>query len=142
MIRIFALIIVVFTLLGCKKNAEKVIGAWELSQYIEYDSLGDRKFSYSYSEECPFKIFELESNTWSKYDADCGGVKQNESDGIYSVDKDTIIVEGFDNNMAWIGDWYVISKLNGKKFEFTHIKSKEESGDWEWVDNRFYAYRR
>jgi len=140
--RFFILIVITLFFIGCKKNTEKVLGAWELSQYIEYDSLGDRKFSYSYGQECPFKIFELESNTWTKYDADCEGAKQNETDGIYSVDKDTIIVEGFDNNLAWKSDWYVINKLSGKKFEYTHIKSKEEGGDWEWVDNRFYAYRR
>ena len=141
--RIAPLIIFVFLLIGCKKNAEKVIGAWELSEYVEFDSLGDRTFNFSYSQECPFKIFEIETNTWSKYDADCGGSKQNETDGIYSVDEDTLRIEGFDNNMLWKGEWYVIRKLSKRRFEFDHIKSKEGvEGDWEWVDNRFYSYRR
>lgn len=142
MIRFIPFIIAVFILNGCKKNVEKVIGSWELSQYVEYDSLGDRKFSYSYSQECPFKLFEIKANTWSKYDSDCGGLKQNESDGIYSVEEDTVIVEGFDNNGLWAGEWYVIRKLSKNKFEFDHIKSRDGSGDWEWVDNRFYGYRR
>lgn len=133
----FSLLLALFS---CKKNEEKAIQVWQLKQYVEFDSLGDRTEGLSYSEECPFKIFEIKENTWSKYDSDCGGAQTNLIDGYYSVVEDTLIVEGLDLNGNNYSDWYLINKLTRKKMDIELIQSKDQNDQWQWVDKRTYSY--
>ncbi len=136
------LLIVLVALGSCKKNAQKVIKEWRLVQLTEFDSLGDRKNGYSYSEICPYQLFKIEENVWSKYDEDCNGSVQNASDGIYNVEEDSLVVEGFDQNQDWFQDWYLITKINRSKFEFELWQSFNDSiGDWEVVDKIRYEYK-
>ena len=132
-----AFLLIIFS---CKKNEEKAIQTWQLKQYVEFDSLGDRIEGLSYSEECPFKIFEIKENTWSKYESDCEELKINEIDGFYSVDEDTLIIDGLDLNGNNYCDWYLINKLTRKKMNLELIKSKDASGEWDWVDRRTFSY--
>ena len=140
---VFCLTILMLAFSSCKKNHEKVIAKWRLIQYVEFDSLGDRTKGFSYSEICPFKIFEVEANTWNKYDEDCDCGQVEGLNGIYSVDEDTMIVQGFDANGTWAQDWYLITKLNRQKFQFDLWKSvNDTTGEWEIVDIRHYEYRK
>jgi len=135
-------LIVLVALGSCKKNAQKVIKEWRLVSLTEFDSLGDRKNGYSYSEVCPYELFNIEENVWSKYDEACDGTEQNVSDGIYKVEEDSLVVEGFDQNQEWFQDWYLITKINRSRFEFELWKSFNDSiGDWEVVDKIRYEYR-
>ncbi len=137
LIFILGICLVIFS---CKKNEEKAIQTWQLKQYVEFDSLGDRTEGFSYSEECPFKNFEIKENTWSKYDVDCGGVQIDITEGYYSVDEDTLIVDGLDLNGNSYADWYLINRLTRKKMEIELIRSKDVNGEWQWVDKRTYSY--
>ena len=128
---------------ACKKNNEKVISKWRLINYTEFDSLGDRTVGFSYSEVCPYKIFEIEANTWSTYDESCEGEVVNELNGIYKVEEDTMIRQGFDANGIWQQDWYLIKRLWRNQYHFDLWKSvNDTTGEWEIVDAQHYEYRK
>lgn len=140
---VFCLTIVLLAFSSCKKNREKVIAKWRLIQYVEFDSLGDRTKGFSYSEICPFKIFEIEANTWSTYDENCDGEVIDGLNGIYKVEEDTMIKEGFDANGVWQQEWYLISWLSRRKYQFDLWKTvNDTTGEWEIVDARHYEYRK
>ena len=98
---------------------------------------------FSYSEVCPYKIFEIEENTWSTYDESCEGEVIDELNGIYKVEEDTMIRQGFDVNGVWKQDWYLITRIMRNQYQFDLWKSLNDStGEWEIVDARHYEYQR
>ena len=139
---VLPVLIAVLFFCSCKKNEEKILGEWKLKQYVEFDSLGDRKYGFSYSELCPFKIFEVKENTWSSYDMDCNGTKTAELGGYYDVDEDTLFLEGFDLNGELYFQHFVFRKLNKRKLHMDLLKTKTGTEDWEWVDVRYFEYNK
>lgn len=132
-----------FFIYSCRKNSEKIIGGWKLVQYTEFDSLGDRTFGFSYSEECPYKKLEFGTNAWAQYDYDCQESKDILLDGDYKVEEDTLLLRGFDVNYNWTENWYLIKKVTNKKLEINLWKTLNDStGDWDIVERRNYKYKK